>query len=343
MIQNYPNDRRNHCESGTLANMMKYYGYEISEPMAFGIGGGIYFLYFPLLRLKDSVLVVMRSRPGFIIRNFVKRMGVGYHEQTFGNDVDKAQQALDDLIAKGVPVGVGVNILGLKYLNDLGFDLDYNGHHMTVIGKEGSQYIVCDTEMHLPDEFFRVEEVVLRSVRFRSGISAPHGRMFYFDPLPADYSEKVDLKSAVIEGLKEACFNMVTIPMPWFGYKGIHYFANDLRKWPKKYSEEKIGFILFHYYKLIETAGTGGSGYRYIYSNFLNEAATLLQDEVIADSAATLLKAADSWREFTLGSSHYIKHSGVTVNELADILDEISGLERDTFVNLKKNFLKHVK
>ena len=113
--------------------------------MAFGIGGGIYFLYFPLLRLKDSVLVVMRSRPGFIIRNFVKRMGVGYHEQTFGNDVDKAQQALDDLIAKGVPVGVGVNILGLKYLNDLGFDLDYNGHHMTVIGKEGSQYIVYVT------------------------------------------------------------------------------------------------------------------------------------------------------------------------------------------------------
>ena len=340
MIENYPNDRRNHCESGTLVNMMKYYGYNISEPMAFGIGGGIYILYFPWLRLKDSVLLVMRSRPAYIIRHFTKRMGVGYHEMSFGNDVDKAQKALDDLIAKGIPVGVGANILGLKYLNDLGFDLDYNGHEMTVIGKEGTQYIVSDTEMLLPDEYFRVEEVVMRSVRFRPGIAAPHGRMFYFDPLPADYAEKVDLKSAVIEGLKEACYNMITIPLPWFGYKGIHYFANDLRKWPKKYTEEKIEFILFHYYKLIEMAGTGGSGYRFIYADFLKEAADLFQSDVLAESAATMLKAADSWREFTVGCNHYIKKTtSITVNELADIIDETSRLERDTFMNIKKKFL----
>jgi hypothetical protein len=45
MIENYPNPRRKHCETGTFLNMLDYYGYrDISEPMAFGIGSGIYFL-----------------------------------------------------------------------------------------------------------------------------------------------------------------------------------------------------------------------------------------------------------------------------------------------------------
>lgn len=343
MIQNYPNARRFHCESGTLVNMMEYYGYTISEPMTFGIGGGVYLMYFPLLRLKDSVLLVMRTRPSCIIRHFTKRMGVGLHEMTFGNDAVKAEKALDDLVAKGIPVGVRANILGLKYLNDLGFDLDYNGHSMTVIGKEGSQYIVSDTEMLLPDEYFTVEEAVMRSVRFRPGMGAPHGYIFYFDPLPANYAEKVDVKAAIIEGLKESCYSMLSIPMPWFGYRGIHFFANDLRKWPKKYTNEKIDFVLFHYYRLIEQAGTGGAGYRYIYADFLKEAATLFQSDILAESAATMSKAADTWRVFTVNCNRYINKTGITLNEMADVIDEIGDLERDTFANIKKKFLKNIK
>lgn len=339
MIENYPNDRRHHCESGILVNMLRYYGFNISEPMAFGIGGGIYVLYFPLLRLKDSTLLVLRSRPNLVIRHFVKRMGIGYHEMTFGNDYDKAEKALDELVAKGIPVGVRANILGLKYLNDLGFDLDYNGHQMTVIGKEGTQYIVSDIEMHLPDEFFRVDEDIMRSIRFRPGIAAPHGCMFYLDPLPANYAEKVDIRSAAIAGLKEACRNMVSTPMPWFGYRGIHYFANDLRRWPKKYTEKKIDFNLLHYYRLIEHAGTGGAGYRYIYSDFLLEAAKLFESQVLEDSAAVFSTAADQWRQFTIGCNHYLNRAGITMNELADMVDEAGNCEEKTFKTIKKEFL----
>ena len=270
-------------------------------------------------------------------------MNVGYHEMTFGNDAIKAEKALDELVAKGIPVGVRANILGLKYLNDLGFDLDYNGHQMTIIGKEGTQYIVSDTEMLLSDEYFKVDEATMRSVRFRPGIAAPHGCMFYFDPLPADYDENVDVKAAVIDGLKEACQNMVSIPLPWFGYRGIHYYANDIRKWPKKYSEEKIDFMLLHYFRLIEQAGTGGAGYRYLYADFLKEAAVLLQSGALDESADLMRKAADTWRVFTVDCNRHINKADITLNEMADVIDEIGDLERDTFANIKKKFLKNIK
>ena len=340
MIENYPNERRMHCESGVMVNMLEYYGYEISEPMVFGIGDGIYFLYFPWLRLKDSTMVVMRTRPADIIRHFVKRMNIGYHEQTFGNDSLKAQKALDELIAKNIPVGVASNILGLKYLTDLGLELDYNGHYMTVVGKEGSQYIIADVIEHLTScDYVTVDEAVLRQYRFRPGIAAPHGRMFHIDLLPADYTEKVDLKTAVVAGLKEACKNMVSIPMPWFGYRGIHYFANDLRKWPKKYSEERIDFVLLHYYRLIEQAGTGGAGYRYIYADFLKEAAKLFESEVLEDSASVFTAAADLWRRFTVGCNRYLKRESITLNDLADAIDEAGNCEEKTFKTIKKDFL----
>ena len=131
--------------------------------------------------------------------------------------------------------------------------------------------------------------------------------------------------------------------MPWFGYKGIHYFANDIRKWPKKNTEEKIDFVLLHYYRLIEQAGTGGAGYRYIYADFLKEAATLFQSAALAESADLMRKAADTWRVFTVDCNRHINKAGITLNEMADVVDEIGDLERDTFVNIKKNFLESVK
>lgn len=31
-----------HCESGVTTNLLRHYGIEISEPMAFGIGAGLF-------------------------------------------------------------------------------------------------------------------------------------------------------------------------------------------------------------------------------------------------------------------------------------------------------------
>ena len=347
MISNFPNQRRIHCETGVMVNTLKYYGYDISEQMVFGIGGGMFFLYFPLLKSRDiqnSTPVIMRSRATDIMRHFSKRMNLGFHEMAFGNNYLKAEQELDKLVDQGIPVGLVVNILELKYLNDLGFQHDFNGHHLTVVGKEGSQYIIADTDSHLlNDDFVTIDRATMKSVRFKSGLSAPHGRLFYFDKLPSNYANNVDIKSAVIAGLKETCKNMLSNPLPWFGYKGIHYLAKDLRRWAKKYSENKIDYLLYEYYRLIEQAGTGGAGYRFVYASFLKEAANLLQDSVLEDCSNIMIKAAESWRTFTLNSSRHIKKTGISLDEMADILDEAGNFEYETFISIKKNFLSKQK
>jgi len=34
-----------HCESGTVAALLRHRGLDLSEPMVFGIGGGLFFLH----------------------------------------------------------------------------------------------------------------------------------------------------------------------------------------------------------------------------------------------------------------------------------------------------------
>ena len=40
-----------HCESGSTANLLFNYGIEASEPLVFGIGSGIFFGYFPFIKI----------------------------------------------------------------------------------------------------------------------------------------------------------------------------------------------------------------------------------------------------------------------------------------------------
>ena len=344
MIENYPNERRMHCETGVLVNMLEYHGLNISEPMAFGIGSGLYFMYFPWMKVEDFVLLVLRTKPATIIRRFSSRMHLNYHEISFGNDKEKARKALDDMLDKGIPVGLTVNMKGLKYLNDLGAILDFNGHNLTVIGKEGREYIIADVDWQLPnDDYVRLDETRMEKVRFMPGPSAPHGRMYYFDSLPDNISDPTILKQAILKGLKETYRNMMTIPMPFFGYKGFHYLAKDMRKWEDKFEPKYIDHVLYWYYKFVEMTGTGGAGYRYIYSDFLKESADLFQNEVLADCSRFMHDSADNLRHFSVGCNRYINKTGITLNELADAIDDAGNCEYKTFRKLKDEFLKKTK
>jgi len=50
--------------------------------------------------------------------------------------------------------------------------------------------------------------------------------------------------------------------------------------------------------------------------------------------------SADNLRKFSVGCNRYINKSGVTINDLADAIDEAGNCEYETFKKLKDAFLK---
>ena len=354
MIENYPNPRRMNCETGMTVNMLKYYGYEISEQMAFGIGGGFCFVYTPFIKTPEGfIFPILRTKPLQIVRNVFRRLHLEYHEDNFGKNQAKAAAALDALLAKNIPVGVQVNIGGLKYLREIGEfknylatgskegTMNFNGHIICVIGDDGENYIISDTDFRLPnDDYVKLDKETMTKMRFAPGSFTPHGKLLYLDPSNKGVLSPDILKQAIIAGIKESYHNMMEKFLPYFGYRGLHYFANDLRKWNKKYNKEQINARLLKYYRWIELGGTGGAAHRGMYSDFLKESAALFRDSVLDDSAVLMSNAADGWRKFAVNCGRYMKQDNITLNEMADIMDTISVSERQAFTKIEKEFLE---
>lgn len=345
MIDNFPNPRRKHCETGTFLNMLDYYGYQIDEAMAFGIGSGIYFLYSPFLRMRGIILPMLRIKPPLIVKKFCERMNLGYHGMEYGHQVNKAMRSLDELVDRNVPVGVVASVGGLNYFGRIVNESNMNGHVFTVVGKEGSVYSIADSDSRLiTDEYVSIDEPTMRKVRFATGLAAPRGKMFYIDPLPDGYAETVDLKKAILQGIDESCYRMLRIPITYYGYTGLHCFATSLKRWKIWFSKELQGYILLWFFRLIETAGTGGAGYRYMYADFLKQASEIFQSEVLFDSSQLMEADADTWRQFSLDCRRYMKSENVTLKEMAEVLETIGEQERVIFTKIDKEFLKpHLK
>ena len=62
-----------HCENGVVSNLMKFNGFQISEPMVFGIGSGLLFCYIPFLMINRAPAITYRTMPGQIFKRFANR------------------------------------------------------------------------------------------------------------------------------------------------------------------------------------------------------------------------------------------------------------------------------
>lgn len=64
-----------HCETGVTATLFRDQGVDISEPMIFGIGSGIFFGHLPFIKMAGVTISTYRTQPGAIFRKASKRLG----------------------------------------------------------------------------------------------------------------------------------------------------------------------------------------------------------------------------------------------------------------------------
>ena len=55
-----------HCENGVASNLLKNKGIDISEPMIFGLGSGLFFVFLPFLKVNHAPAISYRPMPGMI-------------------------------------------------------------------------------------------------------------------------------------------------------------------------------------------------------------------------------------------------------------------------------------
>jgi hypothetical protein len=301
---------------------------EFDEPMVFGIGAGLFFSYFPFLKMGGIPVTSFRTMPSYIFKRFANSLGIKVKSQTFSNE-QKGMEALDALLEQGIPVGMLTSVFYLTYLPDA-YRFHFNAHNIIVYGKENGKYLVSDPTLEGVTEILPED---LQRARFAKGIPEPKGKLYY----PVVFPKSYDLNKAMIKAIKHVAFFMAKTPMPILGANGIKYLANRMRNWPKKLGPRKSVLWLGNVVRMQEEIGTGGAGFRFIYAAFLDKASVILKDEELFNMSKELTAIGDLWRAFAYEASRVCKNrksDTVTFDQLADMLYEIGKKEQVLFDKL---------
>lgn len=322
-----------HCENGVVSNMLRYYGIELSEPMVFGIGSGLFFSHMPFLKVGGIPVTSFRPLPGIIFKRISKRLGIEFEKHKYSKPY-KAMDALDENLRNGIPTGMLVGVYHLTYFPDP-YRFHFNAHNIVVYGKKDNSYLVSDPIMETYETLSYDE---LLRVRYAKGTFAPKGHMYWVKNI----SENIDLKSAIIKGIKHTCKDMLTIPIPMFGVKGIRFLSKRVRSYPNRLGARRAASYTGQIVRAQEEIGTGGAGFRYMYGAFLQEASIILKNDELKKLSYIISEIGDLWREFAVITGRIVKNrnnADENYDKAADLLLVIADREEDFFKKLKLSII----
>jgi len=322
-----------HCESGVTSNLLwNASGGKITEPLAFGIGAGLFFAYIPLIKINNGPAIAFRTMPGHIFNRTCKSLNIPVARKKFSSK-EKAQAFLDECLDNGHAVGCQVGVYYLPYFPKE-YRFHFNAHNLIVYGKDGDNYLVSDPIMEGTNV---LDSYQLERVRFAKGALSPKGHIYY----PKENKDITDdqIKQAIKSGIKKNVYNMLNIPGSFAGVSGIRNTGLKIKKWRDRLGLEKAGLYLAQMVRMQEEIGTGGGGFRYIYGAFLQEADVYLPGNQLTEISSIFTKAGDMWRTAAVHAAGIYKGrigSQEDFNTMGDYLLEIAAVEKAAFETLKK-------
>lgn len=333
MELNFQHIQAAHCENGVTTNLLKHAGmHQITEPLAFGIGAGIFYIHIPFLKISGGPAISFRTMPGQIFTRTCRALGVPVERKTFSNK-QKAQQFLDDCLAKGQPAGCQVGVYHLTYFPKE-FRFHFNAHNLVVYGKEGDTYLVSDPVM---ETVTTISAHDLERVRFAQGALAPNGQIYY--PKEGRPVTEQQISKAIIKGIKHASWFMVETPMPILGVAGIRFTARQIKGWREALGPRRGGIYLAQLVRMGEEIGTGGAGFRFVYAAFLQQAHPFVKRDELLDISKQFTAIGDMWRASSVQASGIYKGRLTTqqdFNVMGDMLLDIAEKEKQAFKALYK-------
>ncbi|MCK9154862.1 MAG: BtrH N-terminal domain-containing protein [Paludibacteraceae bacterium] len=324
-----------HCENGVISNMLRFYGFELSEPMIFGLASGMFFSHMPFVKMAGMAVTSFRTFPGILFSRISKLFGFKITTKRYLNE-KKAIADMEKVLLSGKPVGCVVGMYYLPYV-PLEYRFHFNGHNICIVGKDEQtgEYIVSDPNAV---EKVRITKKDLIKVRFAKGGTYPLlGQMYWIESVP---NELPDLVPMIKKAIKKNCWLMTSQPkwLPYFGVNGIYYLSRRIKNWEKEMGPRKASLNLAQIIRMLEEIGTGGAGFRYMFGAFLQEAAQKTGIEELNDYSKRITDIGDLWRDFAYKAARIFKKrqgETYTYEDLSEVLYKIAVLEEKFYKELK--------
>lgn len=323
----FPHRRAGHCGSGALRDLLEHRGLDygsgpLPEGVAFGLAGGLGFLYLELPDLDPPIYLVGRTAD--LERDIAANLGFGL-EVVSTDDAQEGWSLVRNEVDAGRPPVVWADIMHLDYLR---VRMHNTRHDIVVVGydEDAGVAFIADNDR---DEIQRCSLESLARARNSSAFPGPNRHTTFLYDWP---DRLADPREAVAAGLRRAVANMTDgdgRPLAGLsgtpGLAGIDRFVGAYAGWPARLDERLPG-ALRALRVFIVKAGTGGAMFRSLHAEFLRYFADLLDDPGLAATARAYEELAAAWRHLADGVSDGDHETGVAVAiEIRDL--EHGGIE----------------
>lgn len=281
IIKNFVHYPGVHCESTAVRDLLAFNSLHLSEPMVFGLGSGLGFIYWDMKKMPFP-FVGGRIKPDQLMKNLAENIGFDLIISETSSS-KKAHEKLIELLKQNIPVGLKLDLYYLEYRKNA---IHFPAHYVIACGFDESYIYPADTEYKTIQ---RTSVDSLIKARSAKGPMASRNLSFIFENVP----HNIEIKNCMIDALHKNAESMLNPPIKNLGVKGIEKFAKEIRKWHNRSNNIREDFQTF--YIMWEKAGTGGAGFRRLYRDFLEEALKYVDNQHLKKACDLYHEVAMDW------------------------------------------------
>ncbi|WP_160140104.1 BtrH N-terminal domain-containing protein [Chryseobacterium sp. c4a] len=315
-IENIKAFNGQHCETTATGTLLLQLGIELSEPMLFGLGEGLGFIYWNM-KTMDFPFIGGRIKPDILTQNIARNLNLKLTVKETSSS-QKAWNSVKELLDNGHVVGLKMDCFHLEYFSN---PFHFAGHYAAIYGYDHQNTFLVDTQQQGGQVQTSLESLAL--ARAEKGPMA--SKNLYYTLKKSD--EKFDLKKAISNAIRNNATEYLNPPITNIAYKGILKTSTEITKWfhASKDIEAEFGLSAM----MMEKAGTGGALFRNLYRDFLKESYEWLRLEQLKTGYEAFSEIAELWTTVAQLFEKVSKTKDFQyIQEASLILRTISGKEK---------------
>ncbi|MFU1856095.1 BtrH N-terminal domain-containing protein [Sphingobacterium sp. NGMCC 1.201703] len=305
-----------HCETTATGTLLRQLGIELSEPMLFGLGEGLSFIYWKM-KTMDFPFLGGRIKTDLLTKNLCNHLNLELTVRETSSKA-KAWKQVKQLLDAGQIVGLKLDAYYLEYFTN---PFHFAGHYVAIYGYDDRNAFLVDTRQQGGIVKTSLESLAL--ARAEKGPMASNNLYYTIQRRSEDF----DLKKSVITAIVNNANEYLNPPITNISYKGIVKASEELIKWFNRSKDVAAEFKMAA--NLIEKAGTGGALFRNLYRDFLKESYDLLQTEQLREAYQAFVEIALLWKSvsdlfYQIGETARIEY----MQQVSEILKILADKEK---------------
>ncbi|MER6347679.1 BtrH N-terminal domain-containing protein [Streptomyces sp. NPDC001595] len=303
-----------HCETTALGVLLRHQGLDLSEPMLFGLGSGLSFVYWDSKNMGFPFLGG-RVKPFELTRNLAARLGLELDVQ----ETTSPRRAWENVVTSidaGHPVGLQLDSYHLDYFTS---KVHFGGHVVALYGYDERDAHLVDTDQQ--GGTVTTSLASLAEARAARGpMTAKHRSFTLTVPpgTPAPYDR-------IIPAITACADAFLAPPIANLGHRGIEKAGKLVRTWLQRTDDPRRD--LPQAALLMEKAGTGGALFRNLYRDFLAECTQRIDSGHLRTGHELYTEAATLWTEAAAlitkagesADAHHLAQAGGLLGDIARI------------------------